>query len=90
MPNYLLQWTMIRCAMARDCDLYDFRGVPGNPSEDDPLYGLYRFKKGFSGTYTKFTGLFTYYFRPVWGMAIEKSVQLRRWVRKLRRTINHL
>ena len=65
MPNYLLQWIMIQEAIDRDCDVYDFRGVPGDVSEEDPLYGLYRFKKGFSGTYTKFTGLFTYNFRPL-------------------------
>lgn len=85
MPNYLLQWTMIRCAIERGCEVYDFRGVPGNPSEEDPLYGLYRFKKGFSGTYTKFTGLFTYSFHPAWGTVLEKLVQLRRWVRNMNR-----
>lgn len=78
MPNYLLQWTMIRRAMDRGCALYDFRGVPGNPTEDDPLYGLYRFKKGFSGTYTKFTGLFTYFFRPFFAGVFLKLLELRR------------
>lgn len=78
MPNYLLQWTMIRRAMERGCELYDFRGVPGNPKEDDPLYGLYRFKKGFGGTYTKFTGLFIYCFRPVLSRLFLKLSALRR------------
>lgn len=54
MPNYLLQWTMIRWARESGCKMYDFRGVPGNLSEDNPLYGLYRFKKGFKGTYVEF------------------------------------
>ena len=86
MPNYLLQWLMIQEAMERGCELYDFRGVPGNVSEDNPLYGLYRFKKGFSGTYTKFTGLFSYKFRPIlsamfeWVMMIHQ--QFRPKVRK--------
>lgn len=78
MPNYLLQWTMIQRAMERGCEVYDFRGVPGNPSEDDPLYGLYRFKKGFSGTYTKFTGLFTYSFRPICGSLLKFAMNSRR------------
>lgn len=65
MPNYLLQWEMLRHAAALGCDLYDFRGVPGDLSETNPLYGLYRFKKGFGGDYTKFTGLFIRRFRPV-------------------------
>lgn len=54
MPNYLLQWTMIKWAKSRGCTLYDFRGVPGNLTEDSPIYGLYRFKKGFNAEYTEF------------------------------------
>lgn len=65
MPNYLLQWEMIRRAARLGCVFYDLRGVPGKPSEDDPLYGLYRFKKGFSGRYTRFTGLFIYPYRKL-------------------------
>lgn len=78
MPNYLLQWTMIQEAIARSCELYDFRGVPGNVSEDHPLYGLYRFKKGFNGNYTKFTGLFTYAFRPILSRLLELAMRIRR------------
>ena len=77
MPNYLLQWTMIRQALDRHCVFYDFRGVPGAPAEDNPLYGLYRFKKGFSGTYTKFTGLFSYSFRPILGKLLQFTLRLR-------------
>ena len=86
MPNYLLQWTMIRRAMERGCTLYDFRGVPGNVSEDHPLCGLYRFKKGFAGVYTTFTGLFVHSFLPMSGLAVEKLMKLRRWVRSFRKS----
>lgn len=64
MPNYLLQWTMIRWAKANNCSMYDFRGVPGNLSEDNPLYGLFRFKKGFNGDYTEFVGEYDLVFSP--------------------------
>jgi len=64
MPNYLLQWTMIKWARQNDCTLYDFRGVPGELSEDNPLYGLYRFKKGFNGEYTEFIGEYDLVFSP--------------------------
>lgn len=84
MPNYLLQWSMIRCALDRHCELYDFRGVPGNPAEDDPLYGLYRFKKGFSGVHTKFTGLFVHSFLPMGGKLMELLIRLRRLIRSKR------
>ena len=56
MPNYLLQWTMIQWAIETGCRIYDFRGVSGDVSEDNPLYGLYRFKKGFGGEFTEFVG----------------------------------
>jgi len=65
MPNYLLQWAMINWAKDNHCRLYDFRGVPGNLHPDDPLYGLYRFKKGFGGIYTEFIGEFDLVYRPL-------------------------
>lgn len=46
MPNYLLQWRMIQWAVETNCRIYDFRGVSGDVSEDNPLYGLFRFKQG--------------------------------------------
>lgn len=64
MPNYLLQWTMIEWAKENGCRIYDFRGVPGNLSPDNPLYGLYRFKKGFSGEYVEFIGEFDLPYSP--------------------------
>ena len=45
MPNYLLQWEMIKMAIARHDAIYDFRGVSGVVDETHPQYGLYRFKK---------------------------------------------
>ena len=56
MPNYLLQWNMIQWAIERGSRVYDFRGVSGDLSEDNPLYGLYKFKKGFNGDFTEFVG----------------------------------
>ena len=35
MPNYLLQWEMIKMAIARHDDIYDFRGVVGNVEKTD-------------------------------------------------------
>jgi len=64
MPNYLIQWAMIKWSKVNNCTLYDFRGVSGNLSEDNPLYGLYRFKKGFNGTFTEFIGEYDLVFSP--------------------------
>lgn len=64
MPNYLIQWEMIRWAKANGCSMYDFRGVSGDVSEENPLYGLYKFKKGFNGEFTEFIGEWDYVYRP--------------------------
>ncbi|RNC28906.1 MAG: Lipid II:glycine glycyltransferase [Candidatus Dichloromethanomonas elyunquensis] len=64
MPNYLIQWEMICWAKANGCGLYDFRGVSGDLNEDNPLYGLYKFKKGFNGEFTEFIGEWDYVYRP--------------------------
>jgi peptidoglycan pentaglycine glycine transferase (the first glycine) len=73
MPNYLLQWEMIKWAKEHGCTMYDFRGVSGDLSEDNPLYGLYRFKKGFNGEFTEFVGEYDLVLSPfyyhLWNVA---------------------
>ena len=54
MPNYLLQWEMIKIAIERKSDIYDLRGVSGVVDENHPQYGLYRFKKGFNAELKEF------------------------------------
>lgn len=76
MPNYLLQWSMMTWALERKADIYDFRGVSGNVSEDNPLYGLYRFKQGFGGDFTEFVGEFEYVFKPFWNVCINIGTKL--------------
>ena len=65
MPNYLLQWEMIKMAIERKDDVYDFRGVSGVVDENHPQYGLYRFKQGFGATFTEFIGEVYYPFKPL-------------------------
>ena len=65
MPNYLLQWEMIKMAIARKDDIYDFRGVSGVVDKDHPQYGLYRFKKGFGAEFTEFIGEIYIPFKPI-------------------------
>ena len=62
MPNYLLQWEMIKIALSRKSDIYDLRGVPGIADDSN---GLYRFKKGFGAEYTEFIGEVYIPFKPL-------------------------
>ncbi|NOX61274.1 MAG: peptidoglycan bridge formation glycyltransferase FemA/FemB family protein [Chloroflexi bacterium] len=56
MPSYLLQWEAMRWAMAQGCTVYDWWGAPNELSENDPMWGVYRFKIGFGGCFTRWIG----------------------------------
>ena len=81
MPNYLLQWQMICWAVETGARLYDFRGVSGDLSEDNPLYGLYRFKRGFGGRLVEFIGEMDLVLRPGAYWAAERLLPLYRRAR---------
>ena len=57
-PNHLLQWEVMRWARQRGIKYYDMVGIPKpeDRNEDDPYYGVYRFKIGFGGEVTDFLG----------------------------------
>lgn len=60
MSTYLLQWEMIKQAIERNMDCYDFRGVCAT---DEKHYneGLYRFKKGFNADFVEFMDMHKIY-----------------------------
>lgn len=80
MPNYLLQWNMIQWSLEKKCRIYDFRGISGDLDESNPLYGLYKFKKGFNGDFTEFVGEFDLILKKPLYVIIEKSQKLYRKV----------
>ena len=53
MPNHLLQWEAIRWAQAHGCTAYDFWGAPDRLDENEPMYGVYKFKMGFGGEFVE-------------------------------------
>lgn len=83
MPNYLLQWEMIRWAIAGGCRIYDFRGVSGDLSPDNPLYGLYRFKKGFNGDFCEFCGQFTMIYKPLVSKGMDLAMKCHKKLRHM-------
>ena len=87
MPNYLLQWEMIKIALANKADIYDFRGVEGILEEGHPGYGIYKFKKGFNGVFTEFTGEIYMEFNPFVNFIFEKSRIVAQYIRKIKRKI---
>ncbi len=66
MPNHLLQWYAIQHAKTIGCEVYDFWGAPDQLDESDPMYGVYRFKEGFSGKMVYGLGAWDFPARPAW------------------------
>ncbi len=62
MPNYLLQWEIIRAAAARGDAVYDMRGALDST---DTTSGLYLFKSRFGGTLTEFIGEAVMVYKPM-------------------------
>jgi lipid II:glycine glycyltransferase (peptidoglycan interpeptide bridge formation enzyme) len=60
MPNHLLQWEAMRWAQNQGCALYDMWGAPDVLDESDPLWGVYRFKRGFGGELVRTIGAWDY------------------------------
>lgn len=91
MPNYLLQWEMIKEAIRNKNDVYDFRGVSGVVDENHPQYGLYRFKKGFGADFTEFIGEVYLPFKPMtyklYKLAEKTFRTLRDWKRRIKEKV---
>jgi len=86
MPTYLIQWEMIRRAAEMGCTVYDFQGVSGNFSEENnPLYGLYRFKKGFGTRVDELVGEYDYFYKPKTAKLIDIAIDAHEKLRKLKK-----
>ncbi|MFT3952683.1 MAG: peptidoglycan bridge formation glycyltransferase FemA/FemB family protein [Oscillospiraceae bacterium] len=80
MPNYLMQWTMIRWAIESGGEVYDFQGIPFYTDENHANYGVYRFKKGFSGEVVTYAGEFTENYKPAIAAVLNALLYLR-WLK---------
>lgn len=88
MPNYLLQWTMIKEAIENKSEMYDFRGVSGVVDETHPQYGLYRFKKGFNAEFTEFIGEIFIPYKPLKYKLYKFAEKSFRTFRTIKRNLN--
>ncbi|MBL7995827.1 peptidoglycan bridge formation glycyltransferase FemA/FemB family protein [bacterium] len=75
MPNHLVHWHAIEWAKSRGVEYYDFWGIPSHPHEQHPLWGVYRFKKGFCETETNWIGTFELIFNSFWYVVFEKAAK---------------
>lgn len=56
--QYLMQWEMIKRALSGGYDRYNFYGIPENVNKHPENYGVYEFKRGFSGKVVELIGEF--------------------------------
>jgi peptidoglycan pentaglycine glycine transferase (the first glycine) len=80
MATYLIQWKAIQWAKENGAEWYDFWGIPDDIEAEesqhaesdeknvrDGLWGVFRFKQGFSGEIVRYAGAFDYiYNRPMY------------------------
>jgi lipid II:glycine glycyltransferase (peptidoglycan interpeptide bridge formation enzyme) len=64
MFTYRLQWEAMLRAKAAGCTAYDLWGAPDVFSEDDPMWGVFRFKDGLGGRVVRTLGAWDYPVRP--------------------------
>jgi lipid II:glycine glycyltransferase (peptidoglycan interpeptide bridge formation enzyme) len=81
MPNHLLHWHIIQWAKERKYKTYDLWGIPANPEEGHPLWGVYRFKKGFSKNIVKNIGAYDFPYSSLFYNLLEYGVK---WWQNLR------
>lgn len=84
MPNHLLQWEAMRWAQEQGCVIYDMWGAPDELEESDPMWGVYRFKRGFGGEFVRHIGAWDRPFsRPGYWLytgVMPRLLQAMRWL----------
>ncbi len=58
-------WEAVRWAKRAGYEVFDFWGIPREPSPRNPLYGVYTFKKGFGGETVEFAPPYDLPLKPV-------------------------
>lgn len=78
-PNEALKWADINWALEGGCEIYDFQGVEGYPTEDNPEIGLHKFKQGFNSEFKAYLGQMDLPLKPVAAKLIPAAQKL--WVK---------
>jgi peptidoglycan pentaglycine glycine transferase (the first glycine) len=79
MPNHLLQWKSIQWAKAQNCCYYNFRGIPEILAEDQELWGVYLFKRGFGGYPLRFMQTHDLVYQPLLYETYRRLLDVKRW-----------
>lgn len=81
MPNHALHWEVIKWAKEKGYKTYDLWGIPADPKPGHPLWGVYRFKKGFKGRQVNLIGACDLVYDPFFYNLFNKGLV---WYQNLR------
>jgi peptidoglycan pentaglycine glycine transferase (the first glycine) len=82
-PNYAVQWAAIQWAKAQGYRTYDWWGAPNEFQEDDPMWGVYRFKRGFGSTIVRTVGAWDYTpWPPLYWLYTKAAPRFVAWLRR--------
>lgn len=85
MPNYFMQWKVMKYAYDRGVRIYDMGGISGMDDGDpalDPAPGLWDFKKRFDAERVERLGEFDLVFRPLYAKVYKTVQGFREWRKK--------
>lgn len=89
LPNYFMQWELMKIAKYRGCKFYDFGGVSGYTKEEelknDEAAGLYYFKKTFGSELYERIGEFDLTINPAVKKLFATAMRLRKWLLSLKK-----
>jgi peptidoglycan pentaglycine glycine transferase (the first glycine) len=83
MPNHLLHWEIIKWAKNKGLKTYDLWGIPAKIKPEHPLFGVYRFKKGFNGKPIKYIGALDFPYSPLFYHGFEYGIAFWQGLRNL-------
>jgi peptidoglycan pentaglycine glycine transferase (the first glycine) len=72
MAPYLLQWEGMRWAKQGGASIYDLWGIPDVLEGSDPLWGVFRHKRGYGGQIVRYIGAFDMVRSPLQHLALER------------------
>ncbi|WP_285616600.1 peptidoglycan bridge formation glycyltransferase FemA/FemB family protein [Kineosporia sp. NBRC 101677] len=73
-----VQWAAMRAALARDCWVYDLRGIADTLDEAEKLSGLLRFKLGTGGSVVETAGEWEFVLSPLWHKAFQAHQRIQK------------
>lgn len=73
--SYLTQFEALTVARTNGARRYDMWGIPCEPHEDHPLWGVYKFKKKFGGQEERYVGTQEKSLKPLQAWLARKSIK---------------